>query len=132
MAKANGVADVLKQLRNDAGYTQAQIAELLNIHRTTYTKYEKDHTPGVEVFVRLAEIYNMAVDDILSMADERYVSSKVRLGAPAQSDSKQAEPIRLSEDEFRLLSIYRESSCKKKIIDAARRLSSEADLDKKD
>lgn len=132
MAKENGFADALKQLRTDAGYTQTQIAQMLNIHRTTYTKYEKDHTPGVDVFVRLAEIYNMTVDEMLGLNEDKSISSKVRLGAPAKADSSEIKLIRLSEDELRLLSIYRESNCKKRIIDVARRLANEAGFDKKD
>lgn len=55
----------LKELR--AGrYTQAEMADLLGVGRTTYTKYESgDIRLSAEVLEKLARIFDVSVDYIL-------------------------------------------------------------------
>ena len=55
----------LKELR--AGrYTQAEMAALLGVGRTTYTKYESgDIRLGAEMLEKLAKIFDVSVDYIL-------------------------------------------------------------------
>ena len=60
----------LRELR--AGrYTQADMAELLGVGRTTYTKYERgDIRLSAEVLEKLAQVFDVSVDYILGR-DER-------------------------------------------------------------
>ena len=52
--------------RKRAGLTQQQVADMLNINRTTYTKYETGSSePGIEIIKRLAEIFDTDVSMLL-------------------------------------------------------------------
>ena len=56
----------IRNLREDNGKTQKELADYLNIKQTTYSKYElgKINIP-VEVFIKLADFYNVSVDYLL-------------------------------------------------------------------
>lgn len=59
----------LRELRIKSGYTQSQIAKILNIDRSTYSYYEIGKTtPDVSVLVTLAKVFNIPIDQLL--ADE--------------------------------------------------------------
>ena len=56
----------LRRLRNEAGLTQQQVADQLNIHRTTYTKYERGSVnPDQQGLVQLANLFKVSVDYLL-------------------------------------------------------------------
>ena len=52
----------IRNLREDHDKTQKELADYLNIKQTTYSKYElgKINIP-VEVFIKLADFYNVSV-----------------------------------------------------------------------
>ena len=53
----------LKQARTEAGYTQRQVAKLLNMKQTTIASYEVGRTqPDIETLGRLADFYCVSVD----------------------------------------------------------------------
>ena len=56
----------IRNLRIDGGYTQQQIAELLNIKQNTYSQYEIGvlNYP-IEALLTLADFYNVSVDYLL-------------------------------------------------------------------
>ena len=56
----------IHNLREDHDKTQKELADYLNIKQTTYSKYElgKINIP-VEVFIKLADFYNVSVDYLL-------------------------------------------------------------------
>lgn len=55
----------LIEIRTKKGYTQEQMANKLNVARTTYTGYEKGNvTPSLEVALIIKEILNYKKDDI--------------------------------------------------------------------
>ena len=61
----------LRMLRRNAHMTQADIAERLNIHRTTYTKYETDQArPDQKCLVQLSDLFRVSVDYILGKTEE--------------------------------------------------------------
>ncbi len=52
----------LMYYRKLAGFTQQQMSEMLNIHRTTYTKYETgDSEPSVGNLKRIAELLKVDI-----------------------------------------------------------------------
>ena len=60
------LAQNLVFFRKRAGMTQQQVADMLNINRTTYTKYETgDSEPSVEIIKRLANIFETDVSALL-------------------------------------------------------------------
>lgn len=60
----------IRNLRIDGGYSQTQIAELLNIKQNTYSQYEIGvlHYP-VDVLIKLADFYGVSVDYLLGRTD---------------------------------------------------------------
>lgn len=69
----------LRALRRQARLTQQVVADRLNIHRTTYTKYETGSvTPDQQGLLCLAEIFGVTVDYLLGrdadVPDTRHVA----------------------------------------------------------
>ena len=59
----------LKALR-EGRYTQAEMAKLLGVGRTTYTKYESgDIRLSAEMLKRLSKIFNVSIDAIVGEDD---------------------------------------------------------------
>ena len=59
----------LKAARVNAGYTQKNAAEKLNISKGTLANYEKYRTkPDIEMSKKIAELYGLTVDDIIFFA----------------------------------------------------------------
>jgi transcriptional regulator with XRE-family HTH domain len=60
------LAHTLKRLRENCGYTQQQVADALNIDRSTYTYYETAKTtPDINTIIKLAKIFNVSYSQIL-------------------------------------------------------------------
>ncbi len=57
------VYENIRNLREDHDLTQKELANLLNIEQTTYSKYElgKINIP-IEAFIKLADFYNTSID----------------------------------------------------------------------
>jgi len=62
----------IRDLREDHDLTQDTLALLLNIKQTTYSKYElgKINIP-IEVFIKLADFYNVSVDYLLGRTSNK-------------------------------------------------------------
>ena len=53
----------LKELRERLGYNQTKLANVLNIPRTNYNKYELGTArPDIEVLIQIANFYNVSLD----------------------------------------------------------------------
>ena len=64
MSKEFGVH--LRELRKEKGYTQQQMADMLNISRSTYTYYEIGKSePGFDCLRKLASILEVDYNTIL-------------------------------------------------------------------
>ena len=61
----------IRDLREDNDKTQQQIAEVLNMHRSVYRRYENGEreTPAW-VIVKLAEYYRVSTDYLLGLSDD--------------------------------------------------------------
>ena len=61
----------MRDLREDHDKTQQEIAELLNMHRSVYRRYESGEreTPS-GVIVKLAQYYRVSTDYLLGLKDE--------------------------------------------------------------
>lgn len=56
-------AQKLAQARSDAGYTQRQVAAILNLKQATIASYEVGRTqPDIETLGKLADFYAVSVD----------------------------------------------------------------------
>ena len=66
------VYENIRNLRIDNDKNQQELADYLHVKQTTYSKYElgKINVP-VEVFIRLAEYYNVSVDYLLGRTSKK-------------------------------------------------------------
>lgn len=64
--KSRTFSEKLKHYREKNELTQQQVADKLNIHRTTYTYYEKGRTePSIKLLSKIIEIFNISYYDLL-------------------------------------------------------------------
>ncbi len=62
----------LKDLREDRDMTQAQIAEILGIKQTVYSRYERGfQNLPLEFLVTLSKFYKVSTDYILGLKGEK-------------------------------------------------------------
>lgn len=65
--------DLLKELREDKGLNQIDLAETLNVSRQTISGYETGSIePPFSTLVKLADIYNCSLDYLAGRTKERY------------------------------------------------------------
>ncbi len=66
----------IRNLREDNDKTQTELADFLNVKQTTYSKYElgKINIP-IEVFMKLADYYDVSVDYLLGRTSKKNFSS---------------------------------------------------------
>ena len=61
----------LRDLREDMDLTQAEIAKLLDICQSDYSKYELGkHMMGIDKYIKLARFYNVSLDYLAGIVDE--------------------------------------------------------------
>ena len=97
----------LKTLRKAHGFTQKQIADKLNIDRSTYSYYEIGKiNPGINSMMILSELYGMSIDEIV-----HFDSRSAKAASPA---SDYDVTTILSEDEKKLIASYRKLSTEAK------------------
>ena len=74
MPSKTKLGDLLKRYRTNCMLTQQQVADALNINRTTYTYYETGKTePSIETLHKLVQIFNITYEDLLTTDDDNYV-----------------------------------------------------------
>lgn len=60
------IAWTLKKFRENSGYTQQQMADALNIDRSTYAYYETGKTnPSLGTLMKIKDILNVSLEDLL-------------------------------------------------------------------
>lgn len=60
----------LRELREQFGYTQKQVAALLGVVYQTYQSYELGaNVPSLENFIMLADIYDVSLDALIGRKD---------------------------------------------------------------
>lgn len=53
----------IRDMREDADLTQTQIAQILGIAQTVYSRYERGYqTIPLELLIRLADYYHVSID----------------------------------------------------------------------
>lgn len=62
----------LRDLREDADMTQAQVARYLQMSQTGYSKYETgENDIPTQVLIKLAKLYAASTDYLLGLSDKR-------------------------------------------------------------
>lgn len=60
----------LKELREEKGYTQKQLADKFGINSVTYLHYEKEQRePPLSLLADIAKFYGVSVDYLLGLSD---------------------------------------------------------------
>ena len=59
------IADFLMKKRKELGYTQAEIAQKLNVSFQAVSKWENGTLPNIEILVDLAKLLKVSVNEIL-------------------------------------------------------------------
>ena len=58
--------DIIRKLRKEAGLTQQQVANQLNLDRSTYVYYESGRTRiNIDVVIKLAHFYKVSYATLL-------------------------------------------------------------------
>jgi transcriptional regulator with XRE-family HTH domain len=71
------LADNLRALREKYNITQKQVADQLNIDRSTYSYYETGKScPTLDTLIRLARIFNTSTDNLLNVSTVFHEKSK--------------------------------------------------------
>ncbi|HIU96421.1 MAG TPA: helix-turn-helix transcriptional regulator [Candidatus Copromorpha excrementipullorum] len=60
----------IRDLRHDHDMTQRELAEILGMSQTGYSKYETgENDIPTEILIRLSKIYNVSIDYLLDQTD---------------------------------------------------------------
>ena len=60
----------LKELREEKGYTQKQLSDMLGIHSVTYLHYEKSQRePPLLLLAEMASLFDVTIDYILGLEE---------------------------------------------------------------
>ncbi|MGN1373118.1 MAG: helix-turn-helix domain-containing protein [Candidatus Coproplasma sp.] len=74
------IAANLTHLRQEAGLTQLQLAEMLNYSDKAVSKWERGESiPDLRVLIKLAEIYHISLDDLVRSKPGKRLKPKLNL-----------------------------------------------------
>lgn len=69
------VYDMIKKLREEAGYSQAQLAKKLDVTRSSVNAWEMGlSTPTTHYVVALAKLFHVSTDYMLGLETEKKIS----------------------------------------------------------
>ena len=67
----------IREMREDRDLTQTQIAEMLNMSQTGYSKYETgENDVPTHILIKLADFYKTSTDYILERTDDKSWDTK--------------------------------------------------------
>lgn len=117
MMKNPELAKQMRLLRKTNKYTQQQIADILQIDRTTYTAYELcKNTPDIMLLDAFAKIFSVSIDYILNIDTQH---PEKLCDNPDEYQTSRAESLisELTREERELLAGYRvlDDKSKKKV-----------------
>lgn len=73
------LANRLRQLRKDKGFTQMQVAIYSDITETAYQNYElMVREPKLEILVRIADFFDVSLDYLVGRTDEKDVNRSTK------------------------------------------------------
>lgn len=89
------IAQRLKELRNNEGYSQETVANAIYIKRATYAAYEEGRAePSVAVLVSLAKLYELeTIDQLLGLSEVKEKTKDTILQAYYRADREKRKII---------------------------------------
>lgn len=120
---AEKLGEVMRRYRVEHNFTQKKLADYLGVDRTTYSKYENERKPELDVIMKLAVLYDVSVDEFL----KDFFEMKPEFTTPVSAASAplSEEQSELDEDEKQLLIFFRECVQKKKMLEKAKEIWAE-------
>lgn len=109
------LGEMLKKLRKNFGYSQAVVADNIDVDRSTYARYELGRAPDVETIAKIAAFYNVSANSLLAPFFEN--NDLPQTVAALRSDDKEIAVYLLSEEEQKLVDYYRNCIRKDVILD---------------
>ena len=74
----NSFGENLKKARTDKGISQGNLAEMMEIHPTHISRYERNlTTPSIEVVKKFADILEVSTDTLVYGSQEEKAKSKI-------------------------------------------------------
>ena len=85
----------IKNLREEFGMTQQELADKIDGAESTIAMYEKgDRKPSLEVLVKLSEIFNCSIDYILCKTDIRNIEDEFKFAYHKEIEGLTEEEIK--------------------------------------
>lgn len=67
----------IRELREETGLSQSRLADMLDMPQSQYFRYEQGYRDiPTDILKKLAQIFNVSVDYILDLTDERTMYSQ--------------------------------------------------------
>lgn len=71
----NTIGERIRELRIQAGRTGINVATILGIDQSYYSKIEKNkHEIKLETLIKIAELYNVSLDYLIGRTDKKEVN----------------------------------------------------------
>ncbi|MBG9548321.1 LexA family protein [Cytobacillus firmus] len=81
----------LRELRDIEGWTQEEVAKKLGVSKQTYSHYENEkRKPGLKTIRKLAEVYQVNIDDIFAEHEHDFFTSLPIVGSISCGDGVMA------------------------------------------
>jgi transcriptional regulator with XRE-family HTH domain len=78
MEHAMVIGKHIKRLRQEKGWSQAQLANKLNVHQKQISGYERNiHVPSTDVIIRTAKLFDVSLDYLVFEEREDALSVKI-------------------------------------------------------
>ncbi|MCL2507607.1 MAG: helix-turn-helix domain-containing protein [Oscillospiraceae bacterium] len=119
------LAETLRKLREESGYTQQNVADFLGIDRSTYTYYETGNTrPKVSTLTKLSHMYGVGLAEIVPHSYREPEDLTVSLDEPLPDigDETLRRFRALTRKERELVMLFRACSDKDTLLAQAREL----------
>mgnify|MGYP003289515697 CR=1 FL=1 len=110
------LGEMLKKLRKEHKFSQTVIAEYLEVERSTYTKYELGRVPDATVVAKLAALYGISADSILSVFYDGEAEPPSGIAVLSNNDAQDSLYI-LNKEEQMLIEYYRNCLRKDTVLD---------------
>lgn len=118
---------LLKKYRKTNGYKQQEIADILGVGRSSYSKYESGNRRlEIDALIKLSVLYDVSIDVFLAPFIENGTNevsdlpaTAMLVSSPDLSEVDDSLILPLSADEKKLILYYRSSFRKNEIMDNA-------------
>lgn len=125
----------LRDLRKRCNYKQWQVAEVLNISRSTYSYYELGKSsPDLATIGKLAKLFNVSYEELLDDESEGARVHDSQNGRDSYYEKRKPSLAALEQDEITLVMYYRlmkESDQKKLLTQAGNMIGKKTEIEGK-